>query len=172
MVNRNHGGNGVGTLLLDSCLRDAKKSKCRGVAVVINGVPLLDLVREVERPICNEELQQRVANGEPEEEVRLPPAAYMYAARAVLARGGGVYFGKIDEMFALDKGDPSWGKTCVLGCDCGDPGCWPLLARIERSDHEVIWSDFSQFHRDWKYQLGPFRFSRSEYEAEIERFSR
>ena len=34
MVNRKHGGKGVGTLLLDSCLRDAKKSKCRGVAVV------------------------------------------------------------------------------------------------------------------------------------------
>jgi L-amino acid N-acyltransferase YncA len=34
MVHRNHGGKGVGTLLLDSCLKDAKKSKCRGVAVV------------------------------------------------------------------------------------------------------------------------------------------
>jgi ribosomal protein S18 acetylase RimI-like enzyme len=34
MVSRKHGGKGVGTLLLDSCLRDAKKSKSRGVAVV------------------------------------------------------------------------------------------------------------------------------------------
>jgi GNAT superfamily N-acetyltransferase len=34
MVNRNHLGKGLGALLLDSCLRDAKKSKCRGVAVV------------------------------------------------------------------------------------------------------------------------------------------
>ncbi len=34
MVTRNHGGKGVGTLLLDSCLGDAKKSNCRGVAVV------------------------------------------------------------------------------------------------------------------------------------------
>ncbi|MEN6577933.1 MAG: GNAT family N-acetyltransferase [Phycisphaerales bacterium] len=34
MVSRKHGGKGVGTLLLDSCLRDAKKSNCRGVAVV------------------------------------------------------------------------------------------------------------------------------------------
>ncbi|MEN6428792.1 MAG: GNAT family N-acetyltransferase [Phycisphaerales bacterium] len=34
MVNRQHGGKGVGTLLLDSCLRDAKKGNCRGVAVV------------------------------------------------------------------------------------------------------------------------------------------
>jgi L-amino acid N-acyltransferase YncA len=34
IVNFKHKGKGFGTLLLDSCLRDAKKSKCRGVAVV------------------------------------------------------------------------------------------------------------------------------------------
>jgi hypothetical protein len=34
MVNRKHKGKGLGALLLDSCLLDAKKSKCRGVAVV------------------------------------------------------------------------------------------------------------------------------------------
>ncbi len=34
MVIRKHLGKGLGALLLDSCLRDAKKSQCRGVAVV------------------------------------------------------------------------------------------------------------------------------------------
>jgi GNAT superfamily N-acetyltransferase len=34
MVSRRHQGKGLGTLLLGSCLRDAQKSKCRGVAVV------------------------------------------------------------------------------------------------------------------------------------------
>ena len=34
MVDGKHKGKGLGALLLDSCLRDAKKSKCRGVAVV------------------------------------------------------------------------------------------------------------------------------------------
>ena len=34
MVNGKHKGKGLGTLLLDSCLRDARKSQCRGVAVV------------------------------------------------------------------------------------------------------------------------------------------
>jgi L-amino acid N-acyltransferase YncA len=33
-VKGKHKGKGLGMLLLDSCLRDAKKSKCRGVAVV------------------------------------------------------------------------------------------------------------------------------------------
>jgi ribosomal protein S18 acetylase RimI-like enzyme len=34
MVNGKHKGKGLGSLLLDSCLKDAEKSKCRGVAVV------------------------------------------------------------------------------------------------------------------------------------------
>ena len=34
MVFSQHTGKGLGMLLLDSCLRDTKKSKCRGVAVV------------------------------------------------------------------------------------------------------------------------------------------
>jgi L-amino acid N-acyltransferase YncA len=34
MVKFKHKGKGLGSLLLDNCLRDAKKSKCRGVAVV------------------------------------------------------------------------------------------------------------------------------------------
>ncbi len=34
MVNGKHKGKGLGMLLLESCLKDAKKSKCRGVAVV------------------------------------------------------------------------------------------------------------------------------------------
>ena len=34
MVNRQHQGQGLGRLLLESCLRDARKSQCRGVAVV------------------------------------------------------------------------------------------------------------------------------------------
>jgi hypothetical protein len=34
MVNRQHKGKGLGAALVDSCLRDAKKSGCRGVAVV------------------------------------------------------------------------------------------------------------------------------------------
>ena len=34
IVNGKHKGKGLGALLLDSCLKDAKKSKCRGVAVV------------------------------------------------------------------------------------------------------------------------------------------
>ncbi len=41
MVNSKHKGKGLGTLLLGSCLRDAKKSKCRGVAVVTSSDSLM-----------------------------------------------------------------------------------------------------------------------------------
>ena len=41
MVNRKHLGKGLGMLLLDSCLKDAKKSKCRGVAVVTSSDALM-----------------------------------------------------------------------------------------------------------------------------------
>jgi GNAT superfamily N-acetyltransferase len=41
MVNGKHKGKGLGTLLLDSCLRDAKKSNCRGVAVVTSSDSLM-----------------------------------------------------------------------------------------------------------------------------------
>jgi N-acetylglutamate synthase-like GNAT family acetyltransferase len=41
MVNGKHKGKGLGTLLLDSCLRDARKSQCRGVAVVTSSDSLM-----------------------------------------------------------------------------------------------------------------------------------
>jgi L-amino acid N-acyltransferase YncA len=41
IVNHQHKGKGLGALLLDSCLRDARKSKCRGVAVVTSSDALM-----------------------------------------------------------------------------------------------------------------------------------
>jgi L-amino acid N-acyltransferase YncA len=40
-VNGKHKGKGLGSLLLESCLDDAKKSKCRGVAVVTSSDSLM-----------------------------------------------------------------------------------------------------------------------------------
>jgi len=41
MVIGKHKGKGLGSLLLDSCIEDAKKSKCRGVAVVTSSDSLM-----------------------------------------------------------------------------------------------------------------------------------
>jgi hypothetical protein len=67
----------------------------------------------------------------------------------------------------------------VLECECGVPGCWPLQVRIELTDHDVVSRDFRQPHRldrseadsdqrKWSYdRLGPFQFSRHQYEVQI-----
>ena len=63
----------------------------------------------------------------------------------------------------------------VLGCECGEPGCWPLVCRISATDRIVRWSDFEQPHRNgsgapvaWTYDgLGPFEFDRAEYDAAL-----
>ncbi len=41
VVGKQHQGKGLGTLLLDSCLEEAKKSQCRGVAVVTSSDSLM-----------------------------------------------------------------------------------------------------------------------------------
>ncbi len=42
-----------------------------------------------------------------------------------------------------------------------------MQVRITLNKSTVIWSEFSQFHRDWKLDLGPFTFDRKQYEAEL-----
>jgi hypothetical protein len=69
----------------------------------------------------------------------------------------------------------SGGKTHLLDCECGAPGCWPLMCRINATSDFVTWSDFEQPHRrsgdgssGWDYStLGPFTFEREAYEAAI-----
>jgi len=61
------------------------------------------------------------------------------------------------------------GDTVLLGCDCGDWGCWPLLAQVEVTDTTVTWRHFSNEHRPaWDLSgLGPFTFDRAQYEAAL-----
>src|ERR1035438_8660159 len=64
------------------------------------------------------------------------------------------------------------GRTQVLECECGEPGCWPLTVRIDIGSREVVWRDFHQPHRgahskraEWRYDAMPqFRFERQSYE--------
>jgi hypothetical protein len=60
------------------------------------------------------------------------------------------------------------GRAAVLACECGEPGCWPLRARISIGAETVSWSDFEQPHRGWCHDgLGPFVFDRAAYESAI-----
>ena len=120
---------------------------------VINDVPLRELAREVEHPAA-------LADGQPD-----------------LA-------GSYDGLFADDDvrwpsrhylGEPalSWfedGDTVLLGCDCGEWGCWPLTAKVEIVGGVVRWSGFRQGHRDWDLAaLGPFEFDLGQYEEALRR---
>ncbi|WP_217809151.1 hypothetical protein [Agreia pratensis] len=68
-----------------------------------------------------------------------------------------------------DKQWPSPGHVWLLGCDCGEVGCWPLRARVNVTDTTVTWSEFSQpyrKHRDYS-RFGPFEFNRAQYESAV-----
>ena len=80
-------------------------------------------------------------------------------------------FGPLDEYY-LGTAAHQWprpGAAWVLGCECGEVGCWPLTTQITVSDDTVTWSGFSQPHRtDWDYTgFGPFEFDRTEYERAV-----
>lgn len=64
---------------------------------------------------------------------------------------------------------PKSGEAWLLGCDCGEVGCWPLAARITVDGTTVTWSTFQQPHRpDWDYSaFGPFTFDRQQYEKAV-----
>jgi hypothetical protein len=93
----------------------------------------------------------------------------------------GAYAGLVLDRFNF--GDPTayllgrpdsayWTKVGVialLGCDCGEVGCWPLQARVLVDDDHVTWLGFSQpFRPQRDYgSFGPLTFRRSQYERAI-----
>lgn len=61
-------------------------------------------------------------------------------------------------------------RVPLLGCSCGDGGCWPLLAGIFASEDAVVWKDFEQPHRPSRDYtgFGPFRFDRVQYDSAVQ----
>src|SRR5262245_65980716 len=100
-----------------------------GVEIRINGVSLPDLVRAVEMPYAQAEGSPRIAgaySGLPAS-THLPPDRHFW---------GESQSGRAD------------GKVVLLACgDCGEIGCWPLLARIIVESDRVVWTCFEQPHR-------------------------
>jgi len=52
------------------------------------------------------------------------------------------------------------GAAYLLGCQCGEVGCWPLEARISFNERSVVWDNFRQPYRPARdySQFGPFVF--------------
>lgn len=101
--------------------------------VLVDGVDLGELIRPIELPFAS-------AEGNPE----------------LAGRYAGLHWPRSEDPLLLlqhylGEPDPALsyygGRTQVLGCDCGEPGCWPLACRIIASTTSVHWSDFQQAHR-------------------------
>lgn len=80
-------------------------------------------------------------------------------------------FGDLSAYYRGEEGDqwPEPGKVSLLGCECGEVGCWPLDASVVAIEERVIWLDFAQPHRaEWTYVgFGPFVFDREQYDGAV-----
>ena len=118
------------------------------VVPVVDGVPLTTLVHAFER----------AADMEP----RTEPYGGLIPANFRFERAS-------EHYFARTVTQPKTEKTPLLGCSCGEWGCWPLLARIDVQPDLVRWRDFEQPHRPARdySALGPFEFDRADYDAAV-----
>lgn len=116
------------------------------VVPVVDGIPLTDRIHAFEQKTGIETRPESYAGLVPAY-FRFGPASEHYLGRAKVRAGGA--------------------KTPLLGCICGEWGCWPLLARIVVEPDVVRWVEFEQPHRpDLDYSgFGPFVFERAAYES-------
>jgi hypothetical protein len=82
-------------------------------------------------------------------------------------------YGPLDRYF-MGNFDPDshWknlGGIWLLGCECGEVGCWPLQCSVRSDGHMVTWDNFKQPHRPERSysQFGPFIFAQDRYEATV-----
>ena len=134
-------------------LADAGGVPVRSVHFLVNGRDLVELAREAERAGAAADGQPDLAGpyGGLEPEDALAPSRHLLGA-------------PLPHLAAT--GD---GRVPLLLWECGEAGCWPLVARVEVTRERVTWSDFAQPHRPhWRHHaLGPFTFDRAQYEAAL-----
>lgn len=81
-------------------------------------------------------------------------------------------YGPLEPYFLGAAASDYWadiGGIYLLGCKCGEVGCWPLVARVTVSGEDVMWSDFAQPHRPARdyTEFGPFVFDKVHYLAAV-----
>ena len=87
-------------------------------------------------------------------------------------------FGSLADYFSCKFDDSSlWtrlGGIWVLGCDCGEVGCWPLECKVSIDADRVHWTNFRQPHRPERdySTFGPFLFDAHPYQLAVERLIR
>jgi hypothetical protein len=82
-------------------------------------------------------------------------------------------YGPLDRYFLGDSEPNSYFTNLhgvyLLGCDCGEVGCWPLVAHVETSGETVEWNLFRQpFRKERDYSdFGPFVFDADQYKKAV-----
>jgi len=123
------------------------------VGFTIDSIDLRDHVYPVELPFAQREGNPSLASryeGLPANEI-LPPNRHLLGE---------------PQLVDADSG------TALLGCECGERGCWPLVADVLVGQQSVVWRNFRQPRRlapdHWDYDgLGPFTFDREAYVAAL-----
>jgi len=76
-------------------------------------------------------------------------------------------YGPLDRYFMGEvQAKDRWANGIwLLGCDCGEVGCWPLECRVRRDGEMITWEAFSQpYRQDRDYsEFGPFVFHVDQY---------
>jgi len=85
-------------------------------------------------------------------------------------------YGPLDRYFLGQAASTYWknlGGIYVLGCQCGEVGCWPLVCKVSVTENDVTWSHFKQpFRRTRDYsRFGPFVFCKTDYEVTVRELS-
>jgi hypothetical protein len=78
-------------------------------------------------------------------------------------------FGDLGLYLAGQQQPRPGARVPLLGCECGEWGCWPLLATVTIADGIAEWSDFGQPHRPERdySRFGPLRFVEADYRAAV-----
>ena len=120
---------------------------------VLNGTPLTELVSQFEREHSFDLIGGYGG---------LIPSWFAYGPlnRYFMAEASGGYWDDLSGYY-------------ILGCDCGEVGCWPLVAGITKVGATVVWDAFRQPHRpDRDYSgFGPFTFDAPQYESAVSEIS-
>ncbi|GAA0924935.1 hypothetical protein [Virgisporangium aurantiacum] len=136
------------------------------VDIAVDGVSLIQRVRELELPYAEAEEIERAS-----EFADLPPGtlaqelAGNYMPLSTNFAWPSRHF--LGERLELPHGGDE-GETMVLGCTCGINDCWALLTRVVLTEQTVTWSGFRNNSRNWDLSgLGPLVFNRSQYEDSL-----
>jgi hypothetical protein len=82
-------------------------------------------------------------------------------------------YGSLNRYFLGDFDQDSYfarlGYVYLLGCKCGEVGCWPFGARIKPGLESVVWDSFRQPHRPERdySDFGPIVFEADEYQQAV-----